>query len=153
MFLLLRDAAAVRRAGGVSGNVQGLDPRGGQGGGDVRQLFALHRHVDVLLWLPAVQALVRRDVEKVSADRDLHEVLANDAAVGRVDADPAGGAEQRLAPRERLRVPARLYAVRVEERADVPRGDAQCPGHADHQVGQVLAHAGALLDDVGDRAG
>ena len=65
---------------------------------------------------------------------------------------PADGEEQ-FAPRVGLGEAAVLLGVGVNQAADVAGRDLQGAGKADHQVREILADAGAVLEDVGDGAG
>ena len=57
--------------------------------GTLIKYFAMNLHVDCLSCFAAIDPLIGRDVAIVPADRDFHEIRADDAVVGRIETDPA----------------------------------------------------------------
>ena len=108
----------------------------------------------------AVDALDRGHVVVVAAVADLDVALAGDDAVRRVEPDPdrlaaAGAARQEdLEPGVRVdldRVVAAVARGREQVAGDIARGDAAATQQDQREVDEVLADAGADVEQVGDR--
>ncbi len=108
------------------------------------KLSRLHPHVNAFLDAAAVDSLIWRHVGEIATDGDLNEMFCHRAIVGRINADPSQRRQPRLAPCVTLRI----LVGPVNVAADVAGRQAERTQQGDHQVGEILADAFALFQQI-----